>query len=306
MPASVGVPLDPPVRPGETPTVRVIPWLTARFIFRVLFILLAFSISLWLVYLLRKPISWVLIAIFLAVALSGPVNTLNQWMRRGFAITIVYLLLLLIPIGIAGIVVPPLVTQGNNLIQALPTYVQDAQKFAVKNRQLRSLEENYNITEKLQAQAEQLPTRVGDAASVLGDIGLGVVNSLFALFTILVMTAFLLGSWRGWVARAIELRPAAEQGRLRKALDHMSKAVGAYVGGVIAQATVAAVLAYIVLLILDVPFAAALAIVIFFAHLVPLIGATIGAVVVGIVTIFADFPTATIVWVIYSIIYQQI
>ena len=101
MPASVGVPLDPPVRPGETPIVRVIPWLTARFIFRVLFILLAFSISLWMVYLLRKPIGWVLIAIFLAVALSGPVNYLNQWMRRGFAITIVYLLLLLIPIGIA-------------------------------------------------------------------------------------------------------------------------------------------------------------------------------------------------------------
>ena len=54
------------------------------------------------------------------------------------------------------------------------------------------------------------------------------------------------------------------------------------------------------------PFAAALAIVIFFADLVPLVGATIGAIVVGIVTVFADFPTATIVWVIYSIIYQQV
>ena len=54
------------------------------------------------------------------------------------------------------------------------------------------------------------------------------------------------------------------------------------------------------------PFAAALAIVIFFADLVPLVGATIGAVLVGIVTVFADFPTATIVWVIYSIVYQQL
>src|SRR3954468_3647352 len=306
MPASVGVPLDPPVRPGETPTVRVIPWLTARFIFRVLFILLAFSISLWLVYLLRKPISWVLIAVFLAVALSGPVNTLNQWMRRGFAITIVYLLLLLIPIGIAGIVVPPLVTQGNNLIQDLPTYAQDAQKFANKNRQLRSLEENYNITEKLQAQAEKLPTRVGDAASVLGDIGLGVVNSLFALFTILVLTAFLLGSGRGWIDRVLELQDEAHAARIRTAIDHMGRAVGAYVGGALAQATVAAVLAYIVLMILGVPFAAALAIVIFFSDLVPLVGATIGAIMSGIHPVFPDFPTATIVWVIYSIIYQQL
>ncbi len=86
----------------------------------------------------------------------------------------------------------------------------------------------------------------------------------------------------------------------------MGKAVGAYVGGVLAQATLAAVLAYIVLSILGVPFAAALAIVIFFADLVPLVGATIGAILVGIVTVFGDFPTATIVWVIYSIVYQQV
>jgi predicted PurR-regulated permease PerM len=75
---------------------------------------------------------------------------------------------------------------------------------------------------------------------------------------------------------------------------------------VLAQATLAALLAYIVLAILGVPFAAALAIVIFFSDLVPLVGATIGAVLVGVVTVFGDFPTATIVWVIYSVAYQQI
>jgi predicted PurR-regulated permease PerM len=303
----VGVPLDlPNQNPQEPPTIRVVPALTARVIFRVLLILLLFSVSLWLVFLLRKPISWVLIAIFLAVALSGPVNALNQHMRRGFAITIVYLLLLLIPIGIAGLIVPPLVTQGNNLIQDLPSYVQDVQDFANKNKQLRSLEKNYSITDKLQAQAEKLPTRIGDAANVLGDIGLGVVNSLFSLFTILVLTAFLLGSGRLWIDRALSLRPPGHAQRIRIAFDHMGKAVGAYVGGALAQATVAAVAAYIVLIILQVPFAAALAIIIFFADLVPLVGATIGALLVGIVTIFADFPTATIVWVIYSVIYQQI
>src|SRR4051794_5663459 len=273
---------------------------------RLLIILLVFSVSLFLIYLLRKPIGWVLIALFLAVALSGPVNFLNRYMRRGFAITIVYLLLLLIPIGIAALIVPPLVNQGNNLIQNLPEYASDASDFANKNATLRKLERDYNITEKLQDQAEKLPAKIGDAATVLGDIGLGVVNSIFALFTILVLTAFLLGSGRTWVDRALELRPEGHAVRLRRAFDHMGRAVGAYVGGVLAQATVAAVAAYIVLAILGVPFGAALAIIVFFADLVPLVGATIGAIVVAIVTIFVDFPTATIIWVIYSIIYQQI
>jgi predicted PurR-regulated permease PerM len=303
----VGVPLDPRNRRApEPPTVQVIPAYSSRVIVRTLFILVLFAISLYLIYLLRKPIGWVLIATFLAVALSGPVKVLSQWMRRGFAIAIVYFCLLLVPIGIGALIIPPLVTQGNNLIQNLPEYAQDVQDYTNKNERLRKIEADYNITEKLQEQAEKLPARVGDAANVLGNIGLGLVNSLFALFTILVLTAFLLGSGAGWVDRAIGLQQAEHAARMRSALDHMGKAVGAYVGGVIAQATLAAVLAYIVLAILGVPFAGALAIVIFFADLVPLIGATIGAVLVGVVTIFGDFPTATIVWVIYSIVYQQV
>jgi predicted PurR-regulated permease PerM len=303
----VGVPLDPPSRrKPDPPTVQVIPAFSPRILVRTLFIFVLFAISLYLIFLLRKPIGWVLIATFLAVALSGPVNVLNQWMRRGFAITIVYFGLLLVPIGIGALIIPPLVTQGNNLIQNLPKYAQDVQDYTDKNERLRKIEADYNITEKLQQQAEKLPARVGDAANVLGNIGLGLVNSLFALFTILVLTAFLLGSGAGWVNRALELRPAEHSTRMRKALDHMGKAVGAYVGGVLAQATLAAILAYIVLAILGVPFAGALAIVIFFADLVPLVGATIGAVLVGVVTVFGDFPTATIVWVIYSIVYQQV
>jgi predicted PurR-regulated permease PerM len=303
----VGVPLDPRNRRApEPPTVQIIPAFSPRIIVRTLFIFVVFAISLYLIFLLRKPIGWVLIATFLAVALSGPVNLLSQWMRRGIAITIVYFCLLLVPIGIGALIIPPLVTQGNNLIQNLPEYAQDVQDYTNKNERLRKIEADYNITEKLQEQAEKLPARVGDAANVLGGIGLGLVNSLFALFTILVLTAFLLGSGAGWVNRALDLRPAEHSARMRTALDHMGKAVGAYVGGVIAQATLAALLAYIVLAILGVPFAGALAIVIFFADLVPLIGATIGAVLVGVVTIFGDFPTATIVWIIYSIVYQQV
>ena len=248
-----------------------------------------------------------LIATFLAVALSGPVNLLNQYMKRGFAISIVYFCLLLIPIGIGAVIVPPLVEQGNNLIQDLPDV--RAGRARVRRQELDAARARRGLQHHREAAGRRprsCPARIGDAANVLGNIGLGVVNSLFALFTILVLAAFLLGSGRGWINRILELRPAGQAARIRVALDHMSKAVGAYVGGVLAQATLAAVLAYIVLTILGVPFAAALAIVIFFADLVPLVGATIGALIVGLVTLFTDFPTATIVWAIYSIVYQQL
>jgi predicted PurR-regulated permease PerM len=297
--AGMGAQPDPPL-------VRNVPTYPLQTIVRTMLAAVCVAFALYLVYLLRKPISWVLIATFLAVALSGPVNRLSRRMRRGLAIATVYLGLLLVPIGIGALVVPPLVTQLNNLVQDLPRYAQDAQDFAQRNPTLHKLERNYKITEKLKEQAAKLPAKIGGAASVLGNIGLGLVNSLFALFTILVLTAFLLGSGRTWIDRLLELRPPGEAARIRVALDHISRAVGAYVGGALAQATVAAVSAYIVLLILGVPFGAALAIIVFFADLIPLVGATLGAVVVGIVTLFTDFPTATIVWAIFSVIYQQV
>ena len=60
------------------------------------------------------------------------------------------------------------------------------------------------------------------------------------------------------------------------------------------------------LLILGVPFALPLAVIVFLLDLVPLVGATLGAILVGIVTVFSDFPVDTIIWAIYAIIYQQV
>jgi predicted PurR-regulated permease PerM len=280
--------------------------LPARAVFRAVMVVVGVVIALYLLYMLRRPILWTLIACFLAVALSGPVNYLHRRMRRGLAILTVYIGLLLVPITIAALIIPPVVTQVNNLIHNLPQYTHDAQNFVNRNPTLRRLNRDYNITGKIQQQAEKLPGKIGDAATVLSNVGLGLVNSLFALLTILVLTAFLLGSGRIWVDRLLELQPPERRDRLRVPLDHMAAAVGNYVGGALTQATLAAVTAFIVLEILGVPFAPALAVLMFIGDLIPLVGATIAAVLIGIVTVFSHFPTGTIVWTIWSIVYQQI
>jgi predicted PurR-regulated permease PerM len=82
--------------------------------------------------------------------------------------------------------------------------------------------------------------------------------------------------------------------------------VGGYVRGALLQALIAGVTSWVVLEILGVPYPVALALIIALLDLVPLVGATLGAVLVGVVTLFNDFPTATIVWAIWSVVYQQI
>jgi predicted PurR-regulated permease PerM len=263
-------------------------------------------LSLYLIYLLRQPIGWLLAATFLAIALSGPVNFLSRSMKRGFAITIVYLGLLLVPIGIGAIVVPPIVDGANDLAENAPQYSRDVTDFVNGNKTLRNINEDYDVTEKIEEEAGKLPSKIGDAAGVLRDVGVGLVNSLFALITILILTAFILGGGRGWLHFGLRFVPEDRAGRLERVFDRVGRAVGNYVAGALAQATIAALTAYIVLSILGVPFAAPLALIVFFLDLIPLIGATIGAVLVGVVTLFEDFPTATLIWAVYSILYQQI
>jgi len=202
--------------------------------------------------------------------------------------------------------VPPVVEQLNNLIQNLPAYAGDLQDFVNENERLAQLEEDYNITAELQKQAATLPGRFGDAAGILSDIGLGLVNSVFAAVTILVLSLFIIGSGRNWLDWLAARQGDEREAWLNRLFDRIGNAVGNYVAGALGQAFVAGVLAYIVLTILGVPYAGSLAVIIFLLDLVPLVGATLGAVLVGIITLFNDFPTTTIIWTIWSIVYQQV
>jgi predicted PurR-regulated permease PerM len=282
------------------------PELPVRSIVRVVATVVIAGIALYLVWLLRKPIGWVLTATFVAIALSAPVNALNRRMRRGFAILIVYLGLILVPFGLAALIVPPMVTQGTQLAENLPHYSRDVQNFVRKNRRLHELDQKYDITGELNKQAAKLPGRVGDAAKILGDIGLGLVNSVFALINILILSIFIVARGRQWTDAALQLRPEAERERLRRVLDHTASAVGGYVQGALTIALIAGIQSFIVMSILGVPFAAPLAVLAGLASLIPLVGATAAAIVIGAVTLFNDFPTDTIIWTIWAIVYQQI
>jgi predicted PurR-regulated permease PerM len=280
--------------------------LSARSVLRSVLVVVAVAVALYIIYRLRQPLAWIFIAGFLAIALAGPVNWLSRYMRTGFAIALVYLLLILVPVFIGALLIPPIVEQVNLLIQNLPQYASDLSEFVEGNDRLRQLEEDYNITAELEQQASQLPARAGDAASILSDIGLGVVNSIFAGVSILVLSVFLLSSGRGWLDFMAMRRGRHEGEWLRMLMDRIGRAVGNYVAGALGQALIAGLLAWIVLLILGVPYAGSLAVIIFILDLVPLIGATLGAIVVGIITLFNDFPTDTIVWIVWSIVYQQL
>jgi len=280
--------------------------LSVRAILRTVLVVLVVVLTVYIIYLLRKPIAWLVIAGFIAVAMSGPVALLSRRMPRGLAIATAYGSLIAIPILLAALLIPPLVGQAEELANDVPTYVADVKEFVNDNDTLRGLNEDYDIVGKLEEEAAKLPGQIGNATEILGDIGVGLVNSIFALVTIMILSIFMVASGRRWIERFLAAQDEQHAPRLRRAFDSIGNAIGNYVGGAMIQATLAGVFAFIMLTILGAPFAGALALVVFFGDLIPVVGATIAAFLVGIVMLFVNFPVGLIVWIVYAIAYQQI
>ncbi len=201
--------------------------------------------------------------------------------------------------------IPPVVDQGVNFANNLPGYTTDLQEAVEGNDRLRQINRDFGVTNELQRLAEDAPNHIGEAAGVVRDVGSGLFSGLFSALTILVLSIFMTARGRVWVNGALRLHGGREAQAVGVALDRIANAVGHYVAGAAIQATIAGLAAFIVLSILGVPFAGALAVLVALFDLIPMVGATIAGLIVLIVTLFTDFPTATIVWVVFAIAYQQ-
>ncbi len=198
---------------------------------------------------------------------------------------------------------PPLVNGVEDLSGDLPGYADDLRQ----NETFRDYDNRYHITEKLREQAQQLPSKLGDAAGTLRDVTVGVFTRFVQLFSILVMTFFLVKDGHRLLEFFYRQLPPERARRMRKIADDISDAIAGYVLGNFVISVLAGLVTFVTLQILDVPFAIPLAILFGFFDLIPLVGATLGGILVGIVVAFAaDFPLGLIVWVAVLILYQQV
>lgn len=288
------------------------PWYTPsedegfdRKVLRTIVTVVLTVLTLYLIYLLQTPITWLVLAAFVAIAASGPVNKLSKHMKRGLAITITYLLMLLIPIGLMALLLPPLVNSAVGFVDNVPEYINDFENTLQKDKRFEKLEQNFDLKQQLQNLQTNLAGRIGTAAGALSDIGAALVNSIFAGFTIFVLSIFMVARGRLWLQAWIRTRPTDEAEVLSRTFERIGGAVGGYIGGALLQATLAGIAAFIVLTILGVPYALALACFVAVFDLIPMVGSTIAGVIVGVVTLFADFPVDTIIWGVFVIAYQQ-
>jgi predicted PurR-regulated permease PerM len=277
-------------------------WST-RDIARVFLTVAALAGVLYLLYLARSTVLLVFTAAFVAVALGPAVDVFSRrGLKRPLAIGLVYLLILAAIVGVGLLVVPPIVSQVESLSKHIPGYLHDLRKSAT----FRNYDNKYDITAKLKKEAATLPSHLGAAAGTLRDVTVGAFGALIKLVTVLTMAFFLLLDNGGVVRFVLRSRSHEDEEHWSKVIGDIYRSTAGYVAGNLLISLIAGLVTYVTLLILGVPFSVPLSVLMAFLDLIPLVGATIGGVAIGLVTAFTDFPTATIVWVIVFVVYQQI
>lgn len=275
--------------------------LTTRQIARILFTSAACLALLYLLVQIRGTLLLLGVAIFLAVALGPAVDLFARRMPRAAAILTVYVLILCVFAGVLALVVPPVIDGASDLSRDIPNFIDDLRN----NGTFRDFDDKYDITGSLQKEAETLPSRLGDAAGALQSVAAAMFNAAFKLLTVLTMTFFLLLDGKRIVRFILRRMRRERQPHMLEVAERIYKSTAGFVAGALTITTINGILTFIVLTILGVPFAVPLAVLMSFFGLIPLVGATIGGVIILIVTLFTEFPQATIVYGVFLILYQQ-
>ena len=244
-----------------------------------------------------------LTAAFLAIGLNPAVEALERRsMRRGFAVGIVLFCVLLFFTGFGFAVVPPIAEQVTALVEdGIPTLVEELQE----TDRIAALDERFGLLERAEQMLDD-PERIGVTAAggVLG-VGRFVFGAFFSVLTVLIVTLYFLANLPSIKAAAYRLVPRTRRARVGLLTDEILTRVGGYVAGAVTIATLSALTTFCLLVVLSVDYPVALAMVVFLTGLIPLIGATLGAIVVTIVALFTSIKAGIVVAVFY-LVYQQV
>jgi len=275
-----------------------------RTVLVVIGILVVSFLTLKILWISRHVLSWVFIALFLALALNPAVDRVERRLgRRGLATGIVFIASLIL-IGLVGwLFIPVLVDQVNNFAHKVPDYLDDITK---GRGRLGFLQEKYHLVDKARK-----ALREGGASKLFGlsgtalAIAAGVVNAVLAIVTIAFLTFFMLLEGPNWIDRFFSLLQPQSRERWHAVGHDIYRTVGGYISGNLLISLIAGTLTTIVLLIVGVPYAIALGLIVGILDLIPLAGATIAAIIVGAVAFIHSVP-AGIVVVVFFVVYQQV
>jgi predicted PurR-regulated permease PerM len=248
------------------------------------------------------------VALFVALALDPLVRWLEtHGMGRGLSIGVVFAAFAVILGGVLALVVPTAVVQITAFARAVPGYISDMQN-ADWFKRLVALSGSSDMFANILGQAQ---TWLSDPANLLAigggalAVGTGLVNAISGTLIGLVLTLYFLASLRSMTAALERLAPAHARPQLAEITEQITESVGGYVSGMAILAFCNAIFAFILMLILNVPFAALLAFLALLITMIPMVGPVLFWLLASVVILFTS-PLSALIFAAVYFAYMQV
>jgi predicted PurR-regulated permease PerM len=265
---------------------------------------LATLLALVIVQRLAHIIGLLIVAGFFAVILSPPVDFLvRRRIRRLLATIVVFFGGIILFAAMMFAFVQPIVREVNQFVDQFPTFVEDARQ---GRGPVGHIVKRYNVDRYIEQNKARLQQALRKAGAPALEVARSIASGLFAFVTILVLTFLMILQGPNLTSGALRLfEDRRRRERVRQVAADCAKAVTGYMAGNVLISVIAGLATFVVLSILRVPFAGVLGLWVAFADLIPLVGATLGAIPTVLVAFLND-PIDGIAVIVFYAIYQQV
>ncbi len=253
----------------------------------------------------RQVLVWIVVAAFFAVALAPVVGWMQRHVfgrRRALATLAVFVSVVIALAALATLFIVPLVSEGRSLATQLPPLIE-------KTRQgkgpIGDLLQRTNALQYVQTHQAQIKSFAAGLTTPAAGVVRSVATDIAGLVTIFVLAYLMVLEGPKIVDSTLALFSHRRAMRIRRVADDCARSITGYISGNLLISIICGILTYIVLKAFGVPFAGLVAVFVAIVDLIPMVGATIGAVVATIDGFIQSVP-AGIAVIVFFVIYQQL
>jgi len=215
-------------------------------------------------------------------------TVLNKPLRRGVAVLISYGLLLLVMIVVGTVGVPPVIAQFQKMIAGISQIAQ-----------------GLNLGDDFSIQLKDFLPQAANVSSELLSVTISVFSNATTIFSIFVIAIYMSLDWKNLKKRFFTLFPERLEDEAEDTFLEVERNVGQWLKGQLLLMLVVGLASFIGLLLLDIRYPLALAMVAGLLEIVPMIGPVLSAVVAAIIG-FSETPVKGVGVIALFIIIQQL
>lgn len=255
---------------------------------------------------LSTVLIYIAIALFVALALDPLVRLLvRRGVSRAWAIVIVFGGLAVILVAALWLLIPPVVRQIEQFVTDIPSFVNDL----INSDAVQWVEANFGDSlGSILTEVQSFFTNPANLTAIGGgllQVGVNIATGISGAIIVLVLSLYFLASLPSMKNSLVRLTPARSRETVAQMTGQITESVGGYLAGMVVLALFNAVFAFIVLTILQQPFAALLAALAFGITLIPLVGSVLFWATATVLTLIVD-PVSGLIFAAVYLVYMQV